>query len=506
MDFWQILGIAATGELKPIKKAYAAKLKQCKPDKDPQGYQQLREAFERAKDFVKYYQSLEPQEQAKALEQTDSEQDKIEASSSAGHSATLQKQLQEQQHKQQQKQQLWESYQEKAIEVCNYIFAASQSKICKQRFEEVLERDDFQSIEARHILSNILMQTVMHWPLKEVFPADTVQFMAHKFKWYEEYTNQQITQILNIIKERCEAHQLYNQLIADGFSIRSTQDDAMIKAVGLLNTPFNHRQSRWANFRAGPVRKHVYQLIHTLLNNFDYRFYPLLKKANLRWWLDQEQQFNFTIWPAFIAFTLALATLSSLPGLFQTIWQNTPETAQLLVYLITIPAVVVLSYLVLWLYFHLRKRFITWYFIRWRPWLAENNRYRWFVFCYMSLFTSAGYLSTSMLLSEMLMYLAVPFLLLAEGIRRTFRAVLMSLVAWFISMAPDFEQLIVTPAQTLCMGLVCLLLIDYLANQLPPKRAQKIYNSASTMRVVYTVGISIICVIEFYSRLLIGGY
>ncbi|PNK61184.1 DnaJ domain-containing protein [Psychrobacter sp. FDAARGOS_221] len=47
---WDILGIAPTADDKAIKKAYALKLKQNKPDKNPAGFRAVREAYEQALD------------------------------------------------------------------------------------------------------------------------------------------------------------------------------------------------------------------------------------------------------------------------------------------------------------------------------------------------------------------------------------------------------------------------------------------------------------------------
>ncbi|WP_058533671.1 DUF1214 domain-containing protein [Legionella saoudiensis] len=52
MTIWQILEIEQTTDIKEIKKAYAAKLKQHKPEVDPEGFQRVREAFELAKKFA----------------------------------------------------------------------------------------------------------------------------------------------------------------------------------------------------------------------------------------------------------------------------------------------------------------------------------------------------------------------------------------------------------------------------------------------------------------------
>jgi hypothetical protein len=50
---WETLGIEPTTDDAVIRRAYARELKQHRPDQDPQGYQQLREAFDAAKEYAK---------------------------------------------------------------------------------------------------------------------------------------------------------------------------------------------------------------------------------------------------------------------------------------------------------------------------------------------------------------------------------------------------------------------------------------------------------------------
>lgn len=48
MNCWAVLGVSHEADARTIKRQYAALLKRCRPDEDPAGFQQLREAYEQA--------------------------------------------------------------------------------------------------------------------------------------------------------------------------------------------------------------------------------------------------------------------------------------------------------------------------------------------------------------------------------------------------------------------------------------------------------------------------
>jgi len=52
MNIWQVLEIEVTTDLSQIKRAYANKLKKCKPEIDPHGFQLLRKAYEIAQKYA----------------------------------------------------------------------------------------------------------------------------------------------------------------------------------------------------------------------------------------------------------------------------------------------------------------------------------------------------------------------------------------------------------------------------------------------------------------------
>lgn len=67
MNCWEILEIGATSDEREIRRAYAKKLKTTRPDENPEGYQQLREAFDEALTIAPYYQ----EEQEKSTRSSD---------------------------------------------------------------------------------------------------------------------------------------------------------------------------------------------------------------------------------------------------------------------------------------------------------------------------------------------------------------------------------------------------------------------------------------------------
>ncbi|MBI3230962.1 MAG: hypothetical protein HYZ45_12540, partial [Burkholderiales bacterium] len=67
-EVWQVLDIAATGDERSIKRAYAKRLKKTRPDDDPAGFQQLRQAYEQALVIAQY---IRDQEQENAEEAND---------------------------------------------------------------------------------------------------------------------------------------------------------------------------------------------------------------------------------------------------------------------------------------------------------------------------------------------------------------------------------------------------------------------------------------------------
>jgi hypothetical protein len=71
MNIWTILGIRATANERDIKRAYANQLKTTRPEDDPQGFQDLREAYETALRMARYAGEVDVEEEQEPETETE---------------------------------------------------------------------------------------------------------------------------------------------------------------------------------------------------------------------------------------------------------------------------------------------------------------------------------------------------------------------------------------------------------------------------------------------------
>lgn len=149
---WDVLGIAPTTDANEIRRAYAQKLKQHRPDKDPQGFQQLREAFDSAKRYSanteqsKSVKKVAPVVESPPLAPMVDDAQSLMAETACAPDATWR----------------YDALHTKALELA--VLLVDDELAGRQRLHDYLERDLPDALEARRVFSLALAETLGSQP------------------------------------------------------------------------------------------------------------------------------------------------------------------------------------------------------------------------------------------------------------------------------------------------------------------------------------------------------
>jgi len=502
MNFWQVLALEPTAELKAIKKAYAVKVKRCKPENDPQGYQQLREAFETAKSFVKYCQSLSEQEQIEALAQfdqadTDVEGEKEPNTDASTATSSLQEPAQQPEpkepapqqpvidkyaanyceqenppidtaaQKQQQKEALFKFYEASSVKACEAIFDTLSPQAQIAKFQSILSSEEFAPIDCVRIFSDICLYKVLHWPVERVFPAVITDTMALEFGWYDEYASPEKTKALQLVKQRIDAFFLYENLLGDSAYHVSKRSPDMQKAASLLNRELDRRALRFANFRGGAVKENITNIVNYLVGSHDFRFYPKLNKASIRWWLDRQQKVTVELFPAIFIVLMSLSFMSAILQNLAIDWYDLHPLSQLAMTLAVPSFFLTVMWCYLWVYRYLERRMSNWNYQTRLPWLNENKRYRWLIFGYLSLLLSAGLATYPF--STVLIVVAVCLRIFTYGLFQIGFIWICTVFTWLLAVAHQLTNGYINLAMVMFITMTSITMINALIDVLPQK-------------------------------------
>ncbi|NQZ06469.1 MAG: hypothetical protein HRT35_04835 [Algicola sp.] len=376
MNIWKTLGIEPTTDNKAIKKAYAAKIKQTKPDQNPTGYQQLREAFEAAKKQAKnkadtsiaqpdttYYDDayFQPPTEINYNQQT-------VIPETSGQQAPLQP------TKQQIKLNKQKAWQQLAESSCQRIFKIENNEAQCEQFRQILKGADFETIDAQAQLSRVCLQAAFDWPQDIVYPGAVVYLMAKEFNWFEHYADNETARTLNFVKNRINAYILHKRLLGSDAAQGKNSSWKSRKAIKVLNHAYDPAYFRKTAFLFGHVKNHIDHIISTLLNSYDQFYYPQLNSKTFNWWLEQHNKTMISLNHfAKIAF---LATILFL-GLNITTYKPLANLADLekSVLSLTLAMSIALFYwFIKSLYNTIRRQYLQWREMRWMLLSDEQQR------------------------------------------------------------------------------------------------------------------------------------
>lgn len=170
MDVWQSLEIAPTKDLSTIKKAYATRLKQHRPDEDREGFQQLREAYQEAVHYA------ENTPMAKHLEVIHYLKDSQQPLKKLGIKEELYKTEKNIAEGDQEKEQAQQRLQEEIATIYNCY----ETRIKKIEWQKLLNNEMMWDFKSKQKVNNLLLT---YLKAHHFLPQDIWQLLDDVFEW-----------------------------------------------------------------------------------------------------------------------------------------------------------------------------------------------------------------------------------------------------------------------------------------------------------------------------------
>jgi tetratricopeptide (TPR) repeat protein len=237
MEKWEVLGIEPTEDISVIKKAYAKKLKICRPDEDPQGFQSLREAYEAA---LLHTQRVQTKHPTISDHSTDSEgqeyqlkHDKRIVNNSISEELNYSSSSLEEEN-------------EKFMENVQTLYDNFFMRIDFENWNSILSCDAMWDIRNRENLSYRMLEFLIRHPY---LPQDVWRLLDSNFNWseqehlYYEFDETFILYIFKQIKQTRSLNYCYIKSV-EGFDIEEYLKSRDIAFTALarndLNTAYSY--------------------------------------------------------------------------------------------------------------------------------------------------------------------------------------------------------------------------------------------------------------------------
>ncbi|WP_413664542.1 tetratricopeptide repeat protein [Microbulbifer sp. CNSA002] len=175
MNCWEIIGIPPTVDIKSIKRAYAKKLKTHRPDEDPEGFQSLRAAFEKALKEAKRYQ---PDKEINSIAKNSSVPNTEESNQTEtrSYSSSTPRELDT-------------DYIKESInslqEATSKLYANFNERIQLPLWRDIFESEDLWNIEIKQHISLWLFSFIGQ---NRFIPKEVIEYLESIFCWHENFT------------------------------------------------------------------------------------------------------------------------------------------------------------------------------------------------------------------------------------------------------------------------------------------------------------------------------
>lgn len=322
---WEILGIEQTSDQHAIKRAYAAKLKQHKPEDDPVAFQRLRMAFEEARSMAQYLHEVEPSAQmSQSLASAEMASNLPDTPSSVVPQINIHLEQETLQPQPDSRTELSaepvlhdvvQPLYEEARTHASYIWECLQAKHAEQEMASwltrYLEQDWFIHMDARQFLEHALLNIAIEGDQPSI-RSDVIRFVGSFFDWNA-----------NSLHRRDEAWLIRCFWYRYEFSLAwetihaVNPDNPMLKRVVKM---LKQAPRTWLFRMEALLRPKQIALFRQLFEHWDEycpEIYKYLNDGSVSWWRQYTLDENRTLWPlfdytgtvlAFVALVLALFT------------------------------------------------------------------------------------------------------------------------------------------------------------------------------------------------------
>ncbi len=342
LDCWNILGISPSTDKKVIKKAYSALLKQHRPDTDPAGYQQLREAFDLAIERCRIAASAKevPRDNIAPSSVSNCQETKIqknaesyfEASADTNLQQTDQQQDEEPSSKLDKPQPILETDSDKksgfldtedlpnptdseqapydeALAAANSIFNSENEDAGLAIFTKIVHENRLLNLKTKAYFEHMLLHFFVQQG-NESIPYQLIRAAADEFHWFEEqHVDPEKRQSVLYLENRLNCFKAYTNTLVTTSQSGAAGDKAAAKLMLGSFRPKYFHLIRFIGNQNRTMRKYTSYFSSAVHQGMC----PELDTATFHWWDTRLSQSLYSAWHIIVA-TILFIFLSSFLG------------------------------------------------------------------------------------------------------------------------------------------------------------------------------------------------
>lgn len=293
MNIWHELEIAATTDLRSIKRAYSAKLKLTQPEDDPDGFQRLRAAYEQALANAQYSQSSATPSKTLFTHSSDIEVSSRSTNQQSTHNTENSEH--EAGHEEKTDATLHDKYislMESRITAIDAVLRKGNQSTATKILESMLHDEEFDNLDNRDKLEiNVLnfLQHIKSFPYNFAFSASMLFGWEQLERQNNPFVDYHNNPVINQIRARRECIKLKKNI--DFFSYKGI-------AFGNVLGKYRPRLFKWRAMRK-KVKYATLEFISQLQNANPEILHYEVDHRNVAWWRQAATQPHYG-WTTFI--------------------------------------------------------------------------------------------------------------------------------------------------------------------------------------------------------------